>query len=113
MGLFLYSHPGKNTLLYISFKAISFLVAVINSYYFNKYWVFHSQTNSKSKFSYFFIVSLVGFFLNVAVASIIYNILVSTYPTHIQIIANIGASMGTFIVLIWNFVGYKFLVFKT
>jgi len=112
-GLVLIFIPGKSTSLYILFKSISFLAAVINSYYLNKYWVFREQISTKSKFGHFFVVSVVGFFLNVATASLVFHVLSGTYPNQTQLIANAGAIVGTGVVLFWNFVGYKFFVFKS
>ena len=111
-ALILMFDPGKNTALYTVFKSISFLVAVINSYYFNKYWTFRSKTRSRSSFISFFVVSVVGFILNVITATLVFDLFTKTYPDHVHLIANIGALFGTGIVLIWNFIGYKFFVFK-
>src|ERR1035437_7656265 len=69
------SDSNENTLLYIVFKSFSFVLAVINSYYLNKYWTFHSRTENRSEFIVFFIVSTVGFFLNVLVSTIVFSIL--------------------------------------
>lgn len=94
-----------------AFKALSFAVAVLNSYFWNKYWTFGSteRTNSK-QFAQFFISSLVGFALNVGAAS-----LVNMFNQDIvspQLWANIGALAGTLIAMAWNFFAYKFFVFK-
>ena len=111
-GLAFIFTPGKSTLSYVLFKSISFLAAVINSYYINRYWVFREYISAKSKFGHFFVVSVIGFFLNVVTASLIFHILAGTYSNHTQLIANVGAIMGTCVVLFWNFLGYKFFVFK-
>jgi len=104
---------------YSIFKSISFIVAVINSYFWNKYWTFGgSKTVSVKEFSQFFVVSLIGFGINIGLASFVVNVI-----NPISLIgpiglitperwANIGALAATIISLVWNFVGYKFIVFK-
>lgn len=104
---------GQNGEWYVAFKAVSFLVAVSNSYFFNRYWVFRpEQVTRASTVGSFFTVSVTGFFLNVAIASTIFNTLVGIYPVHAEFSANLGAIIGTVAVLTWNFLGYKFFVFK-
>jgi putative flippase GtrA len=103
---------GINTLLYLAFKTISFLIAVINSYYLNKNWTFNSKTGNQSDFIYFLIVSATGLLINVIVATLVFNLLTEINLTHILFSINISAIIGTVVVLVWNFIGYKFFVFK-
>ena len=53
--------------IYTMYKAISFVVANINSYLWNKYWTFAVGVAQKTKAEYlqFFIISIVGFVINV------------------------------------------------
>jgi putative flippase GtrA len=112
-----------NTLIFLSgiaagwwysiFKGISFIVAVINSYFWNKYWTFGaSGTASIKEFSQFFVVSLIGFGINIGLASFVVNVMGSPEGISPERWANIGAISATIASLIWNFVGYKFIVFK-
>lgn len=101
---------GAHGELFVFFKAFSFLVAVTNSYFFNKYWVFEHNTKIEVKeTSLFFIVSCVGLLLNVSISLLIFTLFAD--QTHEQIAANAGALMGTAIVFGWNFLGYRFFVF--
>jgi putative flippase GtrA len=107
----------QNANLYVFFKAISFVAAVINSYFFNKFWVFRSaQAGLKPKTQglLFFVISTMGFVLNVAVFSASLFFLTSTMygVSHVQIVSNVAALAGTIVVLMFNFIGYKFIVFK-
>lgn len=102
---------------YTLFKTVSFAGAVILSYNLNKRWTFQdtSEEDRTRKFTQFLLISLVGAFINVSTAT-----LVVTYAEPMinlsfltkQLWGNIGALCGTGIGLVWNFIGYKFIVFK-
>lgn len=99
--------------LYLFFKGISFIAAVSNSYFWNKYWVFEKNTTIDAKESSLFLtVSGAGFLLNVLVSSFIFALIQSTHLISLHLAANIGALAGTLAVLSWNFFGYKYVVFK-
>jgi putative flippase GtrA len=100
---------------YTLFKSISFIVANINSYFWNKYWTFDqgAKKQSASEFVQFFAVSIVGFLINVFVASVVFKMILGSLPlmTGGQL-GLIGAAAGSVAGLVWNFVGYKLWVFK-
>jgi len=100
--------------LFIAFKAISFTVAVVNSYLWNKFWSFKKEDvkNVEKEFFQFLAISVIGVLLNVSVASGINNILGPLGTITPARWANIAAAVATITVLTWNFVGYKFIVFK-
>ena len=98
---------------YTLFKTFSFIIANINSYFWNKYWTFQNQTKTtKSKFGKFFLVSVIGLFINVLTASYIFNSITPLLEMKNSQWELIGAVFGSFAGLAWNFIGYKFLVFK-
>jgi putative flippase GtrA len=94
---------------FVIFKGISFLLAVSNSYFWNKRWTFASN---KEVFWQFLAVSAIGLMLNVAAASLVVNVVGPQFGLSPKIWANVGAITGTLIVMSSNFLGYKFLVFK-
>lgn len=94
------------------FKGLSFVVAVINSYYWNKYWTFQVQKKTKVEFVEFVVVSLVGFGLNVGAFHLMVNVIGPLGELGVEAWANIGALTGTLAGLAWNFLGYKLIVFK-
>ncbi|MCX7616048.1 MAG: GtrA family protein [Patescibacteria group bacterium] len=95
------------------FKAISFLIANIGSYFWNKYWTFIDKDKANiQEFGKFFVVSVIGMVLNVVVASLIVNYI--AYPSSLspRQWANVALLVATLVSLVWNFVGYKFFVFE-
>lgn len=99
---------------YTIYKAISFIVAVVNSYYWNKYWTFATGVVSKTKaeFVQFFLVSVVGFFINVGLSSYVFKSISPIGGMNSDQWGLMGAAIGSIVGLAWNFVGYKFIVFK-
>lgn len=96
------------------FKGASFLVAVVNSYFWNKFWTFEKKdtTKAKKEFTQFFIVALIGLGINVLIASFVVNVIGPQFGLSEKIWANLGAITATFVGMTWNFLGYKFIVFK-
>lgn len=94
------------------FKGISFLVAGTNSYFWNKYWTFESSNKKELEFVQFIVVSAIGLFINVGVASFIVNNIGAPGAISLALWANIGALIAVAASLIWNFLGYKFIVFR-
>ena len=99
--------------IFSSFKGFSFIVAVINSYFWNKIWTFESgKSNLGKEFSQFLFVSGIGFLLNVGTTAALVDFVGPQFGIAANPWASLSALAGTFIVLLWNFVGYKFWVFK-
>ena len=96
------------------FKALSFSVSVIHSYFWNKYWTFGRKETRPGlrEFVQFFAIAGIGFFLNVGIASLVVNIIKPQFGLSPELWANIGAIIAIICVAAWNFLGYKFIVFK-
>lgn len=102
---------------YSAFKGTSFVVAAVNSYFWNKLWTFKKidQVEHKAsgkEFMQFFVVSIIGFALNVSTATLIVNVWGTNLDISSGQLANFGALAGTLLGLVWNFLGYKLIVFK-
>jgi len=102
--------------LFTLFKSISFMVAVTNSFFWNKLWAFKKKDKnvkeSGKEFMQFLAVSVIGLILNAGTASFIVNVIGPQAGISIKTWANIATAVASVVVLTWNFVGYKFWVFK-
>ncbi len=97
---------------YSLFKAISFIIASVNSYYWNKYWTFVAGgAASVKEFGRFLSVSIVGFIINISIASLVVNVISRPESISLERWANVGAILAVMIALFWNFIGYKLFVF--
>lgn len=99
---------------YTLYKSISFLIANVNSYFWNKYWTFEVSDGKKSstELTQFLIVSFIGFIINVAASSFIFSSFHKIGGMTPDQWALVGAAAGSISGLAWNFIGYKFIVFK-
>ncbi|MEW5907692.1 MAG: GtrA family protein [Patescibacteria group bacterium] len=97
------------------FKGISFSVAVINSYLWNKFWTFKRvSTESVSKeFFQFATVSIIGLLINLGVDYVFVNIINPFGGMPLKTWAQFSAMIAAIAALFWNFIGYKFIVFDT
>ncbi len=95
------------------FKGISFLIAVINSYLWNKFWTFkRASTESVGKeFFQFIVVSVIGFIVNLGVNYVFVNMIPAFGGMPAKTWAQFSAMIAAIVALFWNFIGYKFIVF--
>jgi len=96
------------------FKGVSFIVAIMHSYLWNKFWVFDAGESGggKGEFAKFIGVAVVSFVINVSVASVVVNLVhplagIGTTPW-----ASVGAIVGSAVALVFSFVGFRLAVFK-
>ena len=99
--------------LIILLNMVSFSIAVFNSYFWNKYWTFKDLDKIEAKeFSQFILVTLIGLAIN---SSIVYGITTLVSPMFgisPELWANLAKVAAIGFSLIWNFIGYKFIVFN-
>ena len=99
--------------VYRVFKTVSWIAATTNSFLWNKYWTFNSQEPASAKQTIeFYGVAFVGFLLNVGLASYVFSNVSRPVSVSANLWANIGALVGVAAAFVWNFIGYKFWVFK-
>jgi len=109
--LIAWAPSGASGWRYSIFKAIAFSIAVCNSYLMNRRFTFQSRKPMTSEeASQFVVISLVGLLINVGVATAFVSLipppsaLADYWPT-IAAISGIPAG------LLWNFLGYRYIVF--
>ena len=102
-------------------KAIAFLIAMINSYFFNTIWTFKKEYQSATKpgkgnssaksaiFGKFAVVSLVGWIVNVAVFNQSAKNLTASLIGKEDLLPLILASGAA---ILWNFFANKFWTYK-
>lgn len=100
--------------LYSIFKGVSFIVATCSKYLGDKFWAFEKmeKTGMRKEFGQFFVVTLIGLAINVGAASLIVNMLGPQFGLAPKLWANVGGIIAAFVSAVWNFIGYKFIVFK-
>lgn len=94
----------------VPIKATAFVVALANSYWWNKNWVFEGK--KKANPVTFVIISTIGISINVGVVYIITTLVSAPGKDSGQLWLNIANVGATLLSLIWNFLGYRLVVFK-
>ncbi len=135
---FLYGSPFIATALFALFKAISFLCSTTNSFFWNKYWTFGSTDSASSpqdslatggsakkpqakQVASFYVIAAIGWALNVGVATLVKTMgaggpsamLGAGDVAQVRIWVNLVAPLaGVAASFLWDFFGYKYLVFR-
>ncbi len=96
------------------FKAVAFLVAVISSFLWNKFWTFRSLSTERAamQFAEFLVITVIGFFINVGAFSLLNNVAGPQSGIDPKTWVSISAGSAAILGLVWNFLGYKLLVFR-
>lgn len=95
------------------FNSISFSIGIINSYIWNKNWTFRNEDiHVKIQFIKFFSIAIVGLILNTTI--VYYTITLIKPIFHLSMIywINIVKIFATMIVVFWNFIICKYMIFK-
>ena len=100
-------------ILIIPFNAFSFSSGTVNSYFWNKFWTFERKDKVGGKeFLTFFTITMIGMGINTLIVFLgttftepLFNFSGGLWVMLVKIVA-------TFISMIWNFAGYKFIVFR-
>ncbi len=101
--------------MYFSFfKSISFIIATGLKYVPDKLWAFkkHGSAGVAREFAQFFAVTLIGLGINVYAASLIANQIGPQFGLPAKLWANLAGIGAVLVTFAWNFIGYKFFVFK-
>lgn len=94
-------------------NAASFLVATTNSYFWNKFWTFKKAgTAGGKKFTQFLIISTIGIGINTGIVVAGTSLMAPFLQMSPGAWVNVMKILATFASMTWNFLGYKFIVFK-
>jgi putative flippase GtrA len=90
------------------------LLALTNSYVLNRYWTFKTpaQPRSAREVGSFVLVSLIGVSLNTAFVVALTRVMAPPVGLTPQLWENLAKALATGGALLWNFVGYKYFVFR-
>lgn len=104
----------EEALKYAVFVATSFVIATIVKYVADKYWAFEKSERRQMglEFGKYFIITLISGGIQVGVASLIFAIVPSLFGMTGLVAGNVGKIGGIIVASTWNFLGYKFIVFK-
>ena len=90
---------------------LSFIVALVNSFFWNKYWTFEEKTAPEAKEAVkFFLVAAIGVLINTSIVFMFTKYFPVNGLTEAQVL-NLGKALATGFSLIWNFLGMKIFVF--
>jgi len=97
--------------LYLIFKVVSFLAATFVKFWWNKHWTFekYEKKHINREVVQFFIVTLMGLAIDV-VLFYYFSRVKTGISTKLWI--ELSIIFAAIVAAIWNFLGYKFLVFK-
>jgi len=103
----------KAIALYAFFKFLSFSAAATNSYFWNKSWTFGKQGGAKGKeFAGFYLVTGIGALINIGVATFVISLLGGSGMDSNLLAGIVAPFAGVLCGFVWNFLAYKFIIFK-
>jgi putative flippase GtrA len=97
-----------------AYFVVAFIVTVINSFFWNKYWSFERKKDDsiKQEALDFFTVSIAVAIVNAVLIHIIVNVIKAPQGIDQKIWANMALLFTVATAFLGNFFGYKYIVFK-
>ena len=101
------------------FKTISAFAGKNNSYFWNKLWTFESDRSVWrapvvwEEYVQFMIFTFIGLVINVGIASTLVNFIAPPGGMDIKLWANIASVVAMLAAMMWNFLSYRHIVFKS
>ena len=92
-------------------NVLGVLFALTNSYLLNKHWTFKAPAQPGRRVGRFMLVSLIGVSLNTALVVALTDVMMRPAGITSQLWENLAKALATGGTLLWDFLGYKFLVF--
>jgi putative flippase GtrA len=95
----------------VLFATVSFLIAILNGYYWNARWTFRVALDPRRQLLPFVLVQLVALFINDAVVSTLMNLLAGGIPdSFLRVYVAKGFAIA--LTAAWTFVASRFVVFR-
>ncbi|MFI5206235.1 MAG: GtrA family protein [Candidatus Paceibacterales bacterium] len=106
-GFFFFLNP-------IIAKSISFIASTLIKYWGNKYWAFgkHEKEDIHKELISFFIITIIGLLLDVGAFWYLSKVVGVHFEVSTHTWTQLSVIFAAIVAALWNFVGYKFLVFK-
>lgn len=97
-----------------SFIIAGFIVANTHSFFWNKYWTFGdgSTANAPVQYAGFLVVTAASSLIGAALVATLTHFVAPPFGLNAQQWLNLANVFAIAISLVWNFIGYKLLVFK-
>jgi putative flippase GtrA len=94
----------------IAAKAISYVLGICNSFFWNKYWTFNARGSERGKreFTLFFLVNIPPLIVNVVVFTVL-GIWIDSGNWLIRLGKAFAAAV---VAVVWNFMGSRYLAFR-
>ena len=113
LNLFILYTNITNGIYFSVFLCVAFLISKTSSYVWNKFWAFESSTRMNVKeYIQFTFFTLLGGGMNVGIASFLVDGIGSPPFFNLKTWANVSAVIAIIVSLFWNFLTYRYIVFK-
>jgi putative flippase GtrA len=113
LNFLMFLFKTQNPFFFFVFKSISFILAVINSYFMNNYITFLKKKIVIKDMLPFIGLSIVGLIVNSIVASVSFYFLVGYKEIlSVSLITTISGIIGSVITMIFNYLSYSHFIFK-
>lgn len=97
----------------LGINPLSFIIAAINSFFWNKYWTFNKTEKPELKEVLgFAVVTITAVIINTGIMFFASKILINYVSLSSGKILNLAKVFATVVSLFWNFIGMKIFVFK-
>ena len=99
---------------YLIPKGVSFIVSTLLKFLGNKYWAFekNDRENINKEIFQFFLITLIGLAIDIISFYYFINILQPQFGMTLSVWIKLSVVFAALAAALWNFLGYKFLVFK-
>lgn len=100
--------------LILIFNSVGFLTGTTNAYFWNKLWVFKKEGEKPNikEYARFFAITCTGLILNTGIVYLMTSVIGAPAGISEPVWENVSKFSAIIPNVMWNFVGYKFIIFK-